>query len=570
MTAPRGISLRTQILIIFLGAAIVPLAVVGLWLTRSAMRSGEDLLRSHLTESANRFSAAVTGRWQYRQADIAMIAGNEATVHAVTMPTISDADHLYLEALAADVARTIPGVELRDVGGHVRWFSTPQSRAAQAAFRDQAAGAPLRGDNPVIRVETLITDLSGKRVGSALTDVAAASLVPPDSARPLVPGARLGVRSSATGVVFVPLDARLPFTNADHLSLDGAPWLAVQRRIASPPIDFVIAAPLTSYVAPFQRAAAIGVTALLIVAGLAAVLTTALATQATRPLEQLAIASDAVTEGKLDQRVTVGGPAEVRRVGGAFNVMTENLRATMDALSRRSAMAAVGEFAASLSHDIRNALTSIRVDLDRLSMRDLGDPVAMTLVNRAVNSVSRLETAVTGALRVARRGQAPLKDVDLRVPIRAAAEVVRGTMAALPALLDLELPSDPLRVRGDEAALQQLFANLLFNAAQAMTAGGISRVLAEANGEEVNVTVTDSGAGISTVNLAKLETAFFSTKPDGTGLGLPIARQIVAAHGGSLAVESREGRGTTVRVRLPSGTNRSRDVNGSLKEATTL
>jgi len=300
------------------------------------------------------------------------------------------------------------------------------------------------------------------------------------------------------------------------------------------------------------------------------VLTTALATQATRPLEQLAIASDAVTEGKLDQRVTVGGPAEVRRVGGAFNVMTENLRATMDALSRRSAMAAVGEFAASLSHDIRNALTSIRVDLDRLSMRDLGDPVAMSLVNRAVNSVSRLETAVTGALRVARRGQAPLKDVDLRVPIRAAAEVVRGTMASLPALLDLELPSNPLRVRGDVAALQQLFANLLFNAAQAMTAGGISRVLAESNGEEVNVTVTDSGAGISTVNLAKLETAFFSTKPDGTGLGLPIARQIVAAHGGSLAVESREGRGTTVRVRLPSGTNRSRDVNGSLKEATTL
>jgi signal transduction histidine kinase len=567
MTAPRGIGLRTQILIIFLGGAIVPLAVVGLWLTRSAMRSGEDLLRSHLTESANRFSAAVTSRWEYRQADIALIAGNEATVRAVTTPTMSDADHLYLDALAADVARTIPGVELRDVEGQVRWFSTPQSRAAQAAFRDQA-NANQRGDSPVIRVETPIIDASGRGIGSALTDVSATSLVPPDSARSLVPGARLGVRSSATGVMFVPLDPRLPFANSDHLSLGGAAWLAVQRRITSPPIDFVIAAPLTSYVAPFQRAAAIGVTALLIVGGLAVVLTTALATQATRPLEQLAIASDAITEGKLDQRVTIGGPAEVRRVGGAFNVMTENLRATMDALSRRSAMAAVGEFAASLSHDVRNALTSIRVDLDRLSMRELNDPVAMSLVNRAVNSVSRLETAVTGALRVARRGQAPLKDVDLRVPIRAAAEVVRGTMAALPALLDLELPADPIRVRGDEAALQQLFANLLFNAAQAMSADGIAHVLAESNGDEVSVTVTDSGAGISSANLAKLETVFFSTKPDGTGLGLPIARQIVAAHGGSLSVESREGCGTTVRVRLPLETKRSRDPNDSFPEPT--
>jgi two-component system sensor histidine kinase AtoS len=101
-----------------------------------------------------------------------------------------------------------------------------------------------------------------------------------------------------------------------------------------------------------------------------------------------------------------------------------------------------------------------------------------------------------------------------------------------------------------------------------MSAGGISRVLAESNGDEVKVTVTDSGAGISSANLAKLETAFFSTKPDGTGLGLPIARQIVAAHGGSLSVESRAGCGTTVRVRLPLGTKRSRDPNDSFPEPT--
>jgi len=91
---------------------------------------------------------------------------------------------------------------------------------------------------------------------------------------------------------------------------------------------------------------------------------------------------------------------------------------------------------------------------------------------------------------------------------------------------------------------------------------------AESDGDEVNVTVIDSGAGISSAHLAKLEAAFFSTKPDGTGLGLPIARQIVAAHGGSLSVESREGCGTTVRVRLPLGTKRSRDPNDSFPEPT--
>ncbi|HEY6829551.1 MAG TPA: HAMP domain-containing sensor histidine kinase, partial [Gemmatimonadaceae bacterium] len=293
-----------------------------------------------------------------------------------------------------------------------------------------------------------------------------------------------------------------------------------------------------------------------------------LASRITRPLEQLAIASDAVTDGKLDQRVGIGGPAEVRRVGGAFNLMTENLRATLDALSRRSALAAVGEFATSLSHDVRNALTSIRVDLDRLSMRELSDPVATTLVNRALNSAARLETAVAGALRVARRGQTPFVEVDLRAPIRAATEAVRGTLAAIPAELELRLPSDPIRVRGDEAALQQLFANLLFNAAQAMSARDAVRVSAESTDDDVEVTVADTGAGISAANLEKLESPFFSTKTNGTGLGLPIARRIVAAHGGSLSIESREGQGTTVRVRLPLETKRSRDVKASFPETT--
>ena len=99
-----------------------------------------------------------------------------------------------------------------------------------------------------------------------------------------------------------------------------------------------------------------------------------------------------------------------------------------------------------------------------------------------------------------------------------------------------------------------------------MSARGVARVFVDSAGDDVHVTIADTGGGISAANLAKLETAFFSTKADGTGLGLPIARRIVAAHGGSLTIESREGQGTTVRVRLPLGTKRSGNVNGSVPE----
>lgn len=572
MSRTRGVGLRTQILLIFLGAAILPLGIVGLWLTSSAVRSGENLLRSHLSESADRFAAAAASRWAYRQADLALISGNDAAVRAVTRDALSDVDRHYLETLAADVARTIPVLELRDLDGRVHWSSTPQSRAAAARAAGQdVENLSSRRDPPIaLRVEMPIVDPSGTRVGTATTDVAVAAFVPPDSARPLVPGARLAVRNRLSGNVAVPLDNDVPFPASDRLELRGETWLAVHRELSAPRIDFAIAAPLTSYVASFRRAATLGVTALLVVAGLAVLLTIVLATRATYPLEQLALASDAVTSGDLNQRVGVAGPAEVRRVGTAFNLMTDNLRATLDALARRSAMAAVGEFATSLSHDVRNALTSIHVDLDRLSMRDLRDPTAEALVTRALNSVSRLETTVTGALRAARRGQSQSTDMDLRAPLRAAADIVSGAMTAVPAHLDVQLPTDPVPVRGDAAALQQLFANLLFNAAQAMSPGGEARLIAEPIDGGVNVIVADDGTGISASNLAKLETSFFSTKSNGTGIGLPIARQIVAAHGGTMVIESEEGRGTTVRVRLPAGTKRSRHVNESLQKTTAV
>src|SRR5947209_9048471 len=104
MSPSRGIHLRTHILLIFLGTAIVPLGVVGLWLTTSAMRSGEDLLRSQLTASADRFAAAVATRWDYRQGDISLLAENDASLRAVTIPVISREDRDYLDALAANLA----------------------------------------------------------------------------------------------------------------------------------------------------------------------------------------------------------------------------------------------------------------------------------------------------------------------------------------------------------------------------------------------------------------------------------------------------------------------------------
>jgi two-component system NtrC family sensor kinase len=104
---------------------------------------------------------------------------------------------------------------------------------------------------------------------------------------------------------------------------------------------------------------------------------------------------------------------------------------------------------------------------------------------------------------------------------------------------------------GDAVALEQLFLNLLLNAAQALPPGGVARVTLATEGQRVIVRIIDNGPGIAALALVDDGALLRTTKPGGTGLGLPIARRIAAAHGGELRIESTPGNGTTVVVRLP-------------------
>lgn len=173
-----------------------------------------------------------------------------------------------------------------------------------------------------------------------------------------------------------------------------------------------------------------------------------------------------MAHGRLDQRVDPRGPDEVRRLGAGFNAMTENLEATLEAMARQKSLAEVGAFAAELAHEVRNALTAVRVN-------------------------------------------------------------------------------------GDASALQVLFTNLLLNAGEASPAGGVVEVAARAEAGHVVVEVRDRGAGIPRDQLARVWEPLYTTKPGGTGLGLPIARQIARGHGGTLALENGPDSGLTSRVRLP-------------------
>jgi signal transduction histidine kinase len=118
-------------------------------------------------------------------------------------------------------------------------------------------------------------------------------------------------------------------------------------------------------------------------------------------------------------------------------------------------------------------------------------------------------------------------------------------------LRPVDLGAGGLTVRGDEAALEQLFLNVLLNAAQALEADGEAGVSVAVDGGNARVDIWDAGVGIDPEQLRSVFDPFMSTKREGTGLGLSVARQIVVAHGGAISIDSAVEAGTTVSIQLP-------------------
>jgi signal transduction histidine kinase len=334
----------------------------------------------------------------------------------------------------------------------------------------------------------------------------------------------------------------------------GDEWRVVRHTLDRPSVTVVVAATLGPFVEVFEETARRGTAVLLVMALFALLATAALTTRMTRSLRRLSEAAGAVSLGDLSRSVPEAGAEEVSAVARAFNTMTENLRRTLRQLAGRESLAAVGEFAAGLAHEVRNPLTAVQIDLQYVeSELPSGSPLREPQA-KALAEIRRLDATVRDALRVARSGQVRLRPVDLREPISAAMDAAAPIFEKLGATLGTDRESDPISLDGDPDALEQLFLNLLINAAQALEDGGTVTVLVVQKTDEVAIQIRDDGPGMAPEVRDRAFEPLFSTRTEGTGLGLPIARRITVAHGGEIHIESVPGSGTTVEVRLPRST----------------
>jgi signal transduction histidine kinase len=266
-----------------------------------------------------------------------------------------------------------------------------------------------------------------------------------------------------------------------------------------------------------------------------------------RPLGDLIDAAERVEGGDLSPRVAERGPREMRSLARAFNAMLERLRRTED--QRRRLLADV-------THELRTPVAVIQGNLEAI-LDGVYPPDAQHLrpvleetqiLSRLIDDLRTLSLAESGALDLHREPtDLGLLSGELVASFRAQAEAAGISLHAdLPE--DLPLAEiDPLRIR-------EVLANLTANALHHTPRGGEIRITGslEADGERVQLLVSDSGAGISPQELPHIFDRFYkSADSPGSGLGLAIARNLVAAHGGEIRAESRLGAGTTVRITLP-------------------
>ena len=249
------------------------------------------------------------------------------------------------------------------------------------------------------------------------------------------------------------------------------------------------------------------------------------------------------------------GPSE--RVGHAIIMrdITESRRSAQQTLESER-LNALTLLAAGVAHEIGNPLNSLNIHLQLMErkVRELENGAQLELqesIGVARAEISRLDSIITQFLRAIRPTKPQLRAENVNTIVDETVRFLAPEIQDRDIVVEQELRSDLPLLQLDRDQMKQAFYNVIKNSLEAMKRPGILRIRTDMDGTHVLVSFTDTGGGISAENLSHVFEPYFTTKSSGTGLGLLIVRRIVREHGGELLIQSNEGKGLTLTIRLP-------------------
>lgn len=253
--------------------------------------------------------------------------------------------------------------------------------------------------------------------------------------------------------------------------------------------------------------------------------------------------------------------AEIRLLAGLAGLagaalgrarLAQRLDQTEEELRNRERLSSLGMLAAEVAHEVRNPLAVVRM-LWHSAIRGLpaGEDQARDL-QMIETKLGQMNSILDRILSLARSADPEMRELDAGEVVQEVALLTRTKLALARIRPILRLPRrDPARIRADRALLEQALLNVVLNAVQAMPEGGDLRMEVRVKSDGVVLAVQDQGPGMEKEVAARLFEPFLTRKPGGTGLGLALVRRTVEAHGGSVRVRSKPGKGTRVEIRLP-------------------
>lgn len=290
------------------------------------------------------------------------------------------------------------------------------------------------------------------------------------------------------------------------------------------------------------------------------VLLTVLLVLIEHPLEDLMQTIKRVRGGDLKARVEFAKrDDDVGELGRQFNEMVEQLDQNREEIqdlhhremARAEHLATLGELAAGLAHEIRNPLAGIAGVVDIMGRELPPNSSSRAVIGDVHREVLRIQTILNDLLSYARPRLPDFHPADLNTTVEQAVVLARQQVMTKPIKVLFE-PSTALPpVDHDPALIQQVVLNIILNGIQAISGNGQVALAVLQNHDGAAITISDTGRGISAEALPRIFKPFFTTRTEGTGLGLSLANGIVQSHGGRIDVSSTVGKGTTFKISLP-------------------
>lgn len=297
----------------------------------------------------------------------------------------------------------------------------------------------------------------------------------------------------------------------------------------------------------------------LIITAMAALLGMLIARSIVIPIKSLVRASQKIADGDLDTEVVIESKDEIGFFGRTFNQMAKNLKKLYEEVEQRSRQ--IAELSASVAHEVRNSIHTIQGFAEILEADLDDDSPDLEYTADIMNEIKILNSKITDLIHFARPLEIEPCPLDTAEVLDSAISSMDKEAADRNITIVTNFGSNLPPVMGDFEQLRGLFVNLIRNSVQAIENGGgviiSTRMISGAkenpdiNANFLEISIEDTGCGMTPEAMKRAFEPFFTTKGSGTGLGLAIAKKVVNIHNGKIELESRLGQGTTVRVLLP-------------------